>query len=208
MRIEEHSLRSQVGKRSEWDCLLGQLNRILDISDSVAGPKVEKLEGGKIKPGNLLCDLTDHLPKYVLPLKIINQLLKRYYHQTLIYYFITDLSAVNVAKLVTNNQITRPVISALRMCIHISKGLSRLSSLWRRQVLTVVPHMRGTWLKLWMSRRCFHPGLWMYASDFPFLSSTRENPAPSGMLSETWWHRDLSEVHMITRRKNSSLISL
>jgi len=42
MRIEEHSLRSQVGKGSEWDCLLGQLNRILDISDSVAGQKVEK----------------------------------------------------------------------------------------------------------------------------------------------------------------------
>ena len=28
MRIEEHSLRSQVCKGSEWDCLLGQLNRI------------------------------------------------------------------------------------------------------------------------------------------------------------------------------------
>jgi len=42
MRIEKHSLRSQVGKGSEWGCLLGQLNRILDISDSVAGQKVEK----------------------------------------------------------------------------------------------------------------------------------------------------------------------
>jgi len=42
MRIEEHSLRSQVGKGSEWDCLLGHLDRILDISDSFAGQKVEK----------------------------------------------------------------------------------------------------------------------------------------------------------------------
>jgi len=41
MRIEEHSLRSQVGKGSEWDCLSGQLSRILDISDSVAGQKVK-----------------------------------------------------------------------------------------------------------------------------------------------------------------------
>ena len=32
----EHSLRSQVGMGSESDCLLGQLNRILEISDSEA----------------------------------------------------------------------------------------------------------------------------------------------------------------------------
>jgi len=31
MRREEHSLRSQVGKGSEWDCLLGQLNSIFQI---------------------------------------------------------------------------------------------------------------------------------------------------------------------------------
>ena len=41
----EHSLRSQVGMGSESDCLLGQLNRILEISDSEAGLKVEKLGG-------------------------------------------------------------------------------------------------------------------------------------------------------------------
>ena len=41
-RSAEHSLRSQVGMGSESDCLLGQLNRILDISDSEAGLKVEK----------------------------------------------------------------------------------------------------------------------------------------------------------------------
>jgi len=42
IRIEVHCLTSQVGKGLESDCLLGQLNRILDISDSVAGLKVEE----------------------------------------------------------------------------------------------------------------------------------------------------------------------
>ena len=37
--------RSQVGVGSESDCLLGQLNRILEISDSVAGLKAEKSGG-------------------------------------------------------------------------------------------------------------------------------------------------------------------
>ena len=46
-RSAEHSLRSQVGMGSESDCLLGQLNRILDISDSEAGLKV-KNSGGVI----------------------------------------------------------------------------------------------------------------------------------------------------------------
>jgi len=38
----EHSLISQVGMGSESDCLLGQLNRILEISDSEASLKVDK----------------------------------------------------------------------------------------------------------------------------------------------------------------------
>ena len=38
-----------VGMGSESDCLLGQLNRILEISDSEAGIKVEKSEGDKIE---------------------------------------------------------------------------------------------------------------------------------------------------------------
>ena len=42
MRTDEHSLRSQMGIGSESDCLLGQLERILEISDSVVGLKVEK----------------------------------------------------------------------------------------------------------------------------------------------------------------------
>jgi len=42
IRTEEHSLKSQVGIGSESDCLSGQLERILNISDSVAGLKVEK----------------------------------------------------------------------------------------------------------------------------------------------------------------------
>jgi len=37
-----HSLRSQVGIGSESHCLLGQLYKILEISDSEAGLKVEK----------------------------------------------------------------------------------------------------------------------------------------------------------------------
>ena len=43
IRTGAHTLRSQVGIGS--DCLLGQLRRILDISDSDAGVKEEKLEG-------------------------------------------------------------------------------------------------------------------------------------------------------------------
>ena len=46
IRTEEHSLSSQVGIGSESDCLLGQLERMLDISDSVAGQKDEKSGGG------------------------------------------------------------------------------------------------------------------------------------------------------------------
>ena len=42
-RSAEHSLKSQIGMGSESDCLLGQLNRILQISDSEAGLKVEKV---------------------------------------------------------------------------------------------------------------------------------------------------------------------
>ena len=45
MRTDEHSLRSQVGIGSESDCLLGQLERILEISDSVVGLKKEKSGG-------------------------------------------------------------------------------------------------------------------------------------------------------------------
>ena len=39
------SLRSHVGIGSESHCLLGQLNKILEISDSEAGLKVEKSGG-------------------------------------------------------------------------------------------------------------------------------------------------------------------
>jgi len=45
IRSAEHSLRSQVGMGSESDCLLGQLNRILELSNSEAGLKVEKSWG-------------------------------------------------------------------------------------------------------------------------------------------------------------------
>jgi len=41
----EHSLRSHVGIGSESHCLLGQLCKILEISDSEAGLKVEKSGG-------------------------------------------------------------------------------------------------------------------------------------------------------------------
>jgi len=44
-RTEAHFLRSQVAIGSESDCLLGKLSRIFEISDSVAGFKVEKLGG-------------------------------------------------------------------------------------------------------------------------------------------------------------------
>jgi len=44
-RTDSHSLRSQVGMESESDCLFGQFDRILWISDSEAGVKVEKTGG-------------------------------------------------------------------------------------------------------------------------------------------------------------------
>ena len=44
-RSAEHSLRSHVGIGSESHCLLEQLNKILEISDSKAGLKVEKSGG-------------------------------------------------------------------------------------------------------------------------------------------------------------------
>ena len=44
-RSAVHSLRSQVGTGSESHCLLGQLYKILEISDSEAGLKVEKSGG-------------------------------------------------------------------------------------------------------------------------------------------------------------------
>ena len=44
-RSAEHSLRRQVGIGPESHCLLGQLNKILEISDSEAGLKVEKSVG-------------------------------------------------------------------------------------------------------------------------------------------------------------------
>ena len=42
---DEHSLRSQVGMGSESDCLFGQFDRILWISDSETGVKTEKPGG-------------------------------------------------------------------------------------------------------------------------------------------------------------------
>ena len=45
VRTEAHIFRSQVAIGSESDCLLAQLKRILDISDSDAGLKKEKVEG-------------------------------------------------------------------------------------------------------------------------------------------------------------------
>jgi len=44
--------RSRVGMGSELDCLLGQLNRILEISDSEAGLKVEKSGGVIVEVGD------------------------------------------------------------------------------------------------------------------------------------------------------------
>jgi len=46
-RTDAHSLRSQVGIGSESDCLLGQLDRALRISDSEAGLK-EEISGSAV----------------------------------------------------------------------------------------------------------------------------------------------------------------
>ena len=45
IRTEEHCLISEVGIGSESDCLLGKLCKILEISDSEEGLKVEKAGG-------------------------------------------------------------------------------------------------------------------------------------------------------------------
>ena len=47
-RTDVHSLRSQVGMIAESDCLSGQFERILRISDSEAGVKVDK-SGGAVE---------------------------------------------------------------------------------------------------------------------------------------------------------------
>ena len=52
-RTDAHSLRSQVGMGSESDCLFGQLDRILWISDSEAGVEVEKT--GDVAEGEGRC---------------------------------------------------------------------------------------------------------------------------------------------------------
>ena len=49
-RTDAHSFRSQVGMGTESDCLFGQFERILWISDSEAGLKVEKI-GGVVHSG-------------------------------------------------------------------------------------------------------------------------------------------------------------
>jgi len=63
-RTDVYSLRSQAGMGSESDCLFGQFDRILWISDSEAGVKVEKAAGvaegegrcGKVVVGLLATD--------------------------------------------------------------------------------------------------------------------------------------------------------
>jgi len=44
-----HSLKSQVGIGSESHCLLGELKRILESSDSAAGLEVEKSGGLRVE---------------------------------------------------------------------------------------------------------------------------------------------------------------
>ena len=53
IRTEAYLLRSQVGIGSESHCLLGQLNKILELSDSEADLNVEKLEGVLEKKANV-----------------------------------------------------------------------------------------------------------------------------------------------------------
>ena len=68
-RSAEHSLRSHVGIGSESNCLLGQLSKILEISDSEAGLKVEKSGGVFGEEGECLC-LTlqvGHFIRYYTP---------------------------------------------------------------------------------------------------------------------------------------------
>ena len=62
-RTDAHSFRSQVGMGSESDCLFGQLERILWISDSEAGVKVEKTGGvaeGEGRCGEVVVVLLAH----------------------------------------------------------------------------------------------------------------------------------------------------
>jgi len=47
MRRRDHSLRSQVVIESEPDCLFGHFDRILMMSDSVAGVKSQEVTVGR-----------------------------------------------------------------------------------------------------------------------------------------------------------------
>ena len=57
-----HSLRSQVGMGSEWDCLLRRFERTLWISDSEAGLKVQEKSGGVVEgEGECSCSFSNDI---------------------------------------------------------------------------------------------------------------------------------------------------
>ena len=70
VRTKAHTFRSKVGIGSESDCLLGQLKRILDISDSDAGLKEEKLEGSVGGEGKCVDNVEELLVREIRSLDI------------------------------------------------------------------------------------------------------------------------------------------
>ena len=68
---DEHSLRIQVGMGSESDCLFGQFDRILWISDSETGVKTEKPGGVAGEEGECGDDVALWLVRERLSLDIL-----------------------------------------------------------------------------------------------------------------------------------------
>ena len=69
---DAHSLRSQVGIGSESDCLFGQFDRILWISDSEAGGKDEKSAGTRVGDSECGEDVTELLVRERCSLDILS----------------------------------------------------------------------------------------------------------------------------------------
>jgi len=76
-RSAEHFLRSQVGIRSESHCLLGQLNKILEISDSEAGLKWRSRgEEGECGDDDVELMVINNIYLYLMTVSILQDVLK------------------------------------------------------------------------------------------------------------------------------------
>ena len=73
----EHFLRSQVGIRSESHCVLGQLNKILEISDSEAGLKWRSRgEEGECGDDDVELMVINNIYLYLMTVSILQDVIK------------------------------------------------------------------------------------------------------------------------------------